>query len=127
MGKVIESITNYLKATLLPYLLIWVKTENFLEYKLGNLIDPPPRPKRKETRSSYFERITPRQAVRITQYEYNKMYYHNVFYHVSPPDLSIWEDESKKVLEKLVEALFMMEDEWKEHYQTALRRKMMER
>ena len=82
LEKIVEATTNYLKAKLLPYLFIWVKTENFLEYKIGNLIDPPPRPKRKESTNDYFERITPRQAVRITRYEYNRMYYGNVFYHV---------------------------------------------
>ena len=106
---------------------MWVKTENFLEYFIGNLIDRPPKPKRRETKENYLERISPRQAVRITRYNYNKAYYFNIPYHVAPPDLSMWEDESRKVLEKLLDANFMIEDEWKKEYQKALRRKMMEK
>lgn len=127
MEKIAESITNYLKATFLPYLMIYAKTENYLEYTIGNIFDGPPRPRKKDTMEQYLERITPTQAVRISRYNYNKWYYNNAFYRVVPPDLSMWEDKSRKTLEKLLEALFSIEDQWEEHYRTALRRKMMEK
>ena len=127
MRKVEEHIIMYLKAIFLPYLFYYVKAENYLEYTIGNTIDHPPRPKRNESQEQYLERITPRQAVRISRYNYNKWYYNNASYHICPPDLSMWEDKSRKTLEKLLDALFTLEDQWEEHYHTALQRQMIER
>lgn len=116
-----------LKAMFLPYLFIYVKVENYLEYTIGNLLDPLPKPKRKENTENYLERIKPSQAVRFTHYNYLKNVFFNAPYRVSRPDLSMYEPKSKEILENLVDTLFMMEDDWKEKYQNALRRKMMER
>jgi len=127
LKKIEKSVTDYLKAKSLPYLFIWLKTENFLEYFLGNLIDRPPKQNKKETEEMYLERITPRQAVRISRYNYNKWFYNNAYYHIKAPDFSMWENKSRKTLEKLLETIFMVEDKWEEHYKSALRRKMMEK
>ena len=127
MRKIEDHIIIYLKAILLPYLFIYVKTENYLEYTIGNFLDPPLNPKKKETTEQYLDRIKPSQAVRYTRYNYQKCVYFNAPYHVSRPDLSMYEPKSREILETLVDTLFMMEDDWKEKYQKAIRRRVMER
>lgn len=117
----------HLKAMFLPYLFYYVKAENYLEYTLGNLFDKPSRQRRKETAEQYLDRITPNQAVRITRYNYLRWVYQNAASRIKPPDFSMYEPESRKTLEKLVETVFFLENGWRKRYQNALRRRMMER
>ncbi len=121
-----ENIIMHLKAFFFPLLFKFVKTENFLEYHIGNFFDRPKKRKNTETDEQYLGRLTPSQAVRISQYNYNKWYYNNAFYHVVPPDLSNWEEESRKTLENLLDALFLIEEQWKDLYRKSLDRKIVE-
>ena len=116
----------HLQAFFLPLLFKWVKSENFLEYHIGNFFDRPKKRKKKENDEKYLDRLTPSQAVRIAKYNFQKWYYNNASYHVVPPDLSKWEEESRKPLEQLIELLFLCEEQWHGLYRKALARKVEE-
>lgn len=84
------------------------------EYEIGNFFDPLPKPKKKETVGHYVLRLTPRQSIRHTLYNYRTFI--DLIKRANLIDYSIYSKKEKELVFKLTEINEYLCKVWKNLY-----------